>query len=111
MKKFRVAYLQAPNQKEPFAAWLMSLDSSTRKRIFQRLLRLEDGNFGDCKQLDNELFEARFKFGAGYRIYFSKVNNIIILLINGGDKSTQKSDIKNAKELFKQWRLQNDQKI
>lgn len=85
-----------------------SLDNITRKRILQRLLRIEQGNFGDCKKIDDEISEIRFMFGSGYRIYYTQINNTIVLLINGGDKSSQSKDIKNAKELLKQWRLEND---
>lgn len=72
------------------------------------MLRIEQGNFGDCKKIDDEISEIRFMFGSGYRIYYTQINNTIVLLINGGDKSSQSKDIKNAKELLKQWRLEND---
>lgn len=108
MNKFTLTYLQADNQKYPLEIWLKTLDNGTRKRILQRLLRLEDGNFGDCKQINEELFEIRLKFGSGYRIYFTKIDEIIVLLINGGDKSTQNKDIRKAEDLLKQWRLKND---
>lgn len=72
------------------------------------MLRLEQGNFGDFKKIDDEISEIRFLFGSGYRIYFTQINNTIVLLINGGDKSSQAKDIKKAKELLNQWRLEND---
>jgi putative addiction module killer protein len=108
MNKFDVIYLQADNQKEVLSIWLKGLDNITRKRILQRLLRLEQGNFGDCKKIDDEISEIRFMFGSDYRIYFTQINNTIILLINGGDKSSQSKDIKKTKEFLKQWRLEND---
>lgn len=108
MNKFNVIYLKTDNQKEILLKWLEKLDNITRKRILQRLLRLEQGNFGDCKKIDEEISEIRFLFGSGYRIYFTKINNTIVLLINGGDKSSQAKDIKKAKELLNQWRLEND---
>jgi len=108
MSKFVVKYLKTANKKEPLFDWLTAIDSISRKRILQRLLRIEEGNFGDCKRIDKEISELRFKFGSGYRIYFTELNNVILLLINGGDKSTQTKDIKTAKELLKQWRLDND---
>lgn len=107
MNKLNVIYLES-NNNEPLTQWLKSLDSIIRKRILQRLLRLEEGNFGDCKKIDDEIFELRFMFASGYRIYFTQINNTIVLLINGGDKSSQSRDIKKAKELLKQWRLEND---
>lgn len=89
------------NGKEPIIDWLKSLDGTTRKRILLRFDRLKDGNFGDYKQLDEYLYELRFSFGSGYRVYYTLENNKIILLINGGDKKSQVKDIKNAKEIVK----------
>ena len=54
-------------------------------------------NFGDHKKIDSEISELRLKFGSGYRIYYTEVDNVIVLLINGGDKSTQSKDIEKAK--------------
>lgn len=87
------------NGKEPIKDWLKLLDGTTRKRILLRFDRLKDGNFGDYKQLDEYLYELRFTFGSGYRVYYTLENNKIILLINGGDKKSQVKDIKNAKEI------------
>lgn len=107
MNKFNVIYLNS-NNNEPLVQWLKSLDSIVRKRILQRLLRLEEGNFGDCKKIDDEISELRFMFASGYRIYFTQINNTIVLLINGGNKSSQSWDIKKAKELLCKWRLENE---
>ena len=85
--------------KEPIKEWLKSLDGSVRKRILLRLDRLKDGNFGDCKQLNDCLYELRFNFGAGYRMYYIIEDKTIVLLINGGDKKSQNKDIKTANEI------------
>lgn len=92
--------------------WIDSLkDKSTQIRILKRIGRLPYWQYGDCKRLDNELYELRLKFGAGYRVYFSEINNVIILLLCGGDKSTQSRDIKKAKEYLQIWKeLNNDKK-
>lgn len=108
MDKFRIEILVCKNGSSPVITWLNSLDSSIRKRINQRLLRLEDGNFGDYKKISNDIFELRFTIGKGYRIYFSKIKNTIILLINGGDKSKQSKDIEKANELLNEWRIENE---
>lgn len=78
-----------------------------RKRINQRILRLEDGNFGDFKKLSDDISELRFSFGKGYRVYYTEIENTIVLLINGGDKSAQSKDIKKAQELLNKWRSNN----
>ena len=87
------------NGKEPIKEWLKSLDGTTRKRILLRFDRLRDGNFGDYKQIDVDLYELRFMFGSGYRVYYTIENDTIILLICGGNKKSQVKDIKFAKEL------------
>ena len=63
MYNYKIEYLVLPNGKAPIIEWLDSLDSSTRKRINQRILRLEDGNFGDSKKLSENISELRFTFG------------------------------------------------
>lgn len=107
MGNYQVKYLIL-NGKAPIIEWLESLDSITRKRINQRILRIEDGNFGDCKKLSEDISELRFTFGKGYRVYYTEENHEIILLINGGDKSKQSKDIEKAQELLKQWRLKDE---
>ena len=81
-----------------------SLDKNTKIRVQSRLTRLLENNFGDHKKIDNEISELRFKLGAGYRIYYTEIDNIIVLLINGGDKSTQSKDIIKAKSILQEWR-------
>lgn len=100
-----IVYFKQENGKIPVKEWINSLDSSIRKRIYARLVRLEENNSGDCKNL-GEISELRFKFGSGYRIYFADVDNIILLLLNAGDKKTQSKDIQNAKEYFQLWKGQ-----
>lgn len=79
--------------------WLASLDLSNSNRVLARLARLEENNYGDYKKLDDEIYELRFKFGSGYRIYFAEIDNVIILLLNAGNKSTQSKDIKRLKNI------------
>lgn len=108
MNVYKIEYLILPNGKAPITEWLDSLDSMCRKRINQRILRIEDGNFGDCKKISEDISELRFTFGKGFRIYYTEQNDKIILLINGGDKSKQSKDIEKAQELLEQWRDMND---
>ena len=104
MKQRTVKILQLANGKCPFTEWMSSLDKATKFRVQSRLTRLLENNFGDYKKIDNEISELRLKFGAGYRIYYTEIDNIIVLLINGGDKSTQQKDIKKAKLMLQEWR-------
>lgn len=83
--------------KKPFIEWLDSVkDKSVRYRIKERLDRISLGNLGDHKVVRDGVSELRFTFGAGYRVYYAEENNKIILLLCGGDKSSQKQDIKEA---------------
>ena len=100
----RVVKIAQIGGKALFIEWMDSLDKVTRTRIQSRLTRLLENNFGDHKKIDNEISELRFKFGSGYRIYYTEIDNIIVLLINGGDKSTQSKDINKAKSIFQEWR-------
>ena len=93
------------NGQEPFTEWLKALqDRRTRKRIQARIDRIESGNLGDHKSLGDGVFELRFQFGPGYRIYFGQVNNTIILLLCGGDKSSQDRDIERAKVYWQEYK-------
>lgn len=83
--------------KQPIILWLESLkDNKIRYRIKERLDRIALGNMGDCKSVQKGVFELRLDFGPGYRIYYGEENNDVIILLCGGDKSSQKQDIKKA---------------
>lgn len=102
MEEYSISNYIDDNGKEPIKDWLKSLEGTTRKRILLRFDRLKDGNFGDYKQLDEYLYELRFNFGSGYRVYYTFENNTIVLLINGGDKKSQAKDIKKAQDIINQ---------
>jgi putative addiction module killer protein len=84
-----------------FNKWLGRLkDPAVKRKILARLARVENGHFGDYKQIDDSLLELRFFFGGGLRIYYAIRNNQIVLLLAGGDKSSQKKDIEKSKRLL-----------
>lgn len=88
---------------EVFNKWLFKLkDIKGKVSIIRRIDRMKKGNFGDHKGLGDEVSELRITVGAGYRVYYTVKDGEIILLLVGGDKSTQKSDIQKAKELAKE---------
>jgi len=89
------------NGREPFTEWVKSISMSDRSRIFSRLDRVESGNLGDYKPVGDDVYELRFHFGSGFRVYYGEVNNQIILLLCGGEKSSQKKDVKKAKVYWK----------
>lgn len=88
---------------EPFTNWFNSLrDVQGRKRIGARLRRLEQGNYGDCEPIGEGISELRMFFGPGYRVYFGEEGDNIVLLLCGGDKSSQTQDIEAAKAYWKE---------
>lgn len=84
----------------PYLDWLDSLDWKTQERILSRVARMKHGQFGDCKAVDHGLYELRLFFGPGYRVYFGEHHGKTILILAGGDKSSQKRDIKKAIEYW-----------
>ena len=87
---------------DAFAKWLRKLkDRNARAIILNHIDRMEDGNIGDAKSIGDGLFEKKIDYGPGYRLYYCKIGETWILLLCGGDKSTQQEDIKRAKEIKK----------
>ncbi len=85
-------------EKIPFREWLDALrDRRARARIRVRLNRVRLGNFGDAKSVGGGVYELRVPYGPGYRVYFARTGGRIILLLCGGDKSSQRRDIAKAK--------------
>jgi len=85
-----------------FDMWLKSLrDQAAKAKIIARIQRVENGNFGDAKFFDG-IGELRFTHGPGYRVYFVQRGQIVVILLCGGDKSSQARDIKAALEMAKE---------
>lgn len=103
-----ITIYETSSGKRPFDIWLNSKERTTRAKILTRLDRLQLGNFGDCKCISNGLYELRIHYGPGLRIYYAKFNNMIILLLCGGDKGSQSRDINKAKEYLKDYQLNGE---
>ncbi|UGX87810.1 type II toxin-antitoxin system RelE/ParE family toxin [Phyllobacterium meliloti] len=85
---------------DTFLSWIDGLrDQRARARIAMRLDRLIDGNLGDIKLVGDGVSELRIDYGPGYRVYFIERNDVLIILLCGGDKSTQDRDIRKAKTM------------
>ncbi|ENJ4478151.1 type II toxin-antitoxin system RelE/ParE family toxin [Yersinia enterocolitica] len=88
---------------EVFDKWFATLrDKNAQKRIQARIDRAESGNFGDCEPVGEGVSEMRIHYGPGYRVYFVQKGLEIVVLLAGGDKSTQQKDIQNALDLARQ---------
>ena len=94
------------NGQSPFGQWLKKIDRSLALRVRARLARIAStGNLGDLKVIKgtSDLYELRLMFGKGYRVYFGKDGPQLIILLIGGDKSTQNKDIKKATEYWEDY--------
>ncbi len=90
-----------------FSRWLNNLkDIKGKVSILRRVDRMKYGNFGDYKYVGDGVSELRIAFGPGYRIYYTKQESQVIILLVGGDKSSQNSDIKKAKKILEE--LENE---
>lgn len=78
-----------------------------RAQIEIRLRRVLAGNFGDCKPVGEGVSELRVDVGTGYRIYYGRHGQALVILLCGGDKSSQQADIKRAKEYWSDWKRRN----
>jgi putative addiction module killer protein len=88
-----------------FSEWFAELaDRNARARVADRIDRVEEGNFGDCKSLGEGLFELRIKYGPGYRVYYGMIGRTCILLLCGGDKRKQPADIERARRYWQDYR-------
>ena len=91
--------------KDVFDDWLSQLgDARTQAKIASRIDRLAAGNFGDCKRLRQGVCELRIDWGPGYRVYYSMLGRICVLLLCGGDKRKQWSDMERALEYLRDYR-------
>lgn len=85
---------------DEYQDWFESLrDRAARYRIAVRIRRLADGNYGDIKRIGAGVSELRIPYGPGYRVYLSQPTHTEVVLLTGGDKSTQRRDIQRAREI------------
>lgn len=91
-----IIYYQTIDNKIPYFEWYCSLDKSLRLIVDKRLSKVERGLYGNNRRLSEELYEL--KFDNGLRIYYTEIENTIILLFTGGNKSKQSKDIETAKK-------------
>jgi len=91
---------------ETFDAWIDDLkDANARTMIFKYIDRMADGNLGNIRHIGDGVTERKINVGPGYRLYFTQVENTLLLLLCGGDKSTQQRDIARAKKLISELTL------
>jgi len=103
-----VEYLQ--NGVSVFENWFSSLDPQAAAKVTTALYRLEQGNFSNVKSAGQGVSEFRIDFGPGYRIYFGREGNTLIILLGGGSKKNQSRDIKNSQSLWAQYKIEKKKK-
>lgn len=93
---------------DAFAAWIDDLrDRAGAAQVLRRLTRLERGNPGNVAPVGEGVSELKIDFGPGYRVYFGQHGEELVIILGGGDKSTQDRDIKAAKKLWREWKELN----
>lgn len=96
---------QREDGRQPFTEWLSGLrDKLAQARIRIRLRQLQAGNFGDCAAVGEGVIELRVHIGAGYRVYCGRHGKAVVLLLCGGDKSSQAADIRQARIFWAEWK-------
>jgi len=88
----------------PYRDWITKLDTGTRVRVITAALRMEQGNFSAAKGVGSGVYELRLDFGPGYRVYFGKDGERIVILLGGGTKKRQQADIDAAHELWEEYK-------
>ena len=94
----------------PFAKWFGSLDASAAAKVTTALLRLELGNVSNVKGVGGGVFEYRIDFGPGYRVYFGKDGDTLVIMLGGGTKKRQDRDIATAHERWNEYKARKSQR-
>lgn len=106
---FDLEYYVTDDGRAPFKEWLDDLkDITARAKIRIRLDRTRLGNFGDSRSVRGGVYELKVGYGPGYRIYFAHEGERVVLLLIGGDKSTQAKDIARAKSFLEDWKRRKE---
>ena len=90
--------------RSPYARWFNRLDAQAAARVATALVRMEQGNLSNAKGVGTGVLECRIDSGPGYRVYFGREGDALIILLGGGTKTRQQKDIKTAHDLWKEYR-------
>lgn len=107
-----VQIYSTPEGRAPFEEWVAALrDKRAKARIFTRIDRIRLGNFGDCRSIGGGVYELRVDYGPGYRVYFGLAGTLVVLLLCGGTKKTQRRDIQTAHRYWKEFKGHADEEL
>ena len=90
--------------RSPYAGWFDRLDARAAAKMATALVRMEQGNISSAKSVGSGVFECRIDFGPGYRVYFGKDGEMLIVLLGGGTKTRQQQDIETARVLWREYK-------
>lgn len=90
--------------RSPYAHWFNRLDSIAAAKVATALIRMQRGNLSNAKGVGGGVFEYRINFGPGYRIYFGRIGDLLIVLLGGGTKRRQQEDIKAARGFWREYK-------
>jgi len=96
--------------RSPYRDWLVKLDTATVARVITAVLRMEGGNFSAAKAVGAGISELRLDFGPGYRVYFGKDGERLVILLAGGSKKRQQADIEAAQALWAEYKRRKREK-
>lgn len=101
---FSVRHYLTENERDPYQEWMKKIrDPIAKLQVVKRVNRIAGGNFGDHKFCREGVWELRIDQGAGYRVYYALVSNVVVLLLCGGDKGSQDADIDRAIGYWNDW--------
>ena len=101
-------YIDAKGR-SPYARWFNRLNAQAAAKVAITLIRMEQGNLSNAKGVGGGVLECRIDFGPGYRIYFGKEGDTLIVLLGGGTKKSQQQDIETARELWREYKQRKRQ--
>jgi len=105
---YQIVHYLDENGNDLYQAWLDGLrDRVAKVSVIKRVARVEVGLFGDHASVRDGIWELKVDVGAGYRVYYAHIGNMIVLLTSGGDKKSQPRDIKRAIRLLRDWEKRN----
>ena len=97
--------------RSPFGRWFDALDAGAAVRVRTALARMEAGNLSNVRGVGSGVLEYRINVGPGYRIYFGRDGDTLIILLGGGTKTRQQRDIEDARELWREYRRRKQQEV
>ena len=97
--------------RSPFGRWFDGLDAGAATKVRTALARLEAGNLSNVRGVGRGVLECRIDVGPGYRVYFGRDGDTLVVLLGGGTKARQQRDIENARELWREYKRRKQQEV